>query len=327
MKKNLLFILVIFLSYSLQAQDVRFSKKETEFYTHLICDISLNAYVKNFSLPFDYWQFVKNENAGLKKYEKSKSRLKSKVLDELSNYKLQSNIIDKYCYSTSFNDKLDSLSNFLKGAIWGNENLNNNIFFIEGGINSFTNANGNFYIEDGLRKILDKEELIFVMAHEYVHFLMKHIEVGIYSGYKRKIKNEIIGGTASALALAGAGYAAAQVSPLYSDEVIEDGIQLSENISSVVNLYTELYAYRYSREQEYEADYLAFCFMKSFENIDKAISALEKIYVAEGMKDNDTDIYSDHPSLFSRIKFFYFLKQWNGEINESKGDDLYYMPY
>lgn len=94
MKKNLLFILVIFLSYSLQAQDVRFSKKETEFYTHLICDISLNAYVKNFSLPFDYWQFVKNENAGLKKYEKSKSRLKSKVLDELSNYKLQSNIID-----------------------------------------------------------------------------------------------------------------------------------------------------------------------------------------------------------------------------------------
>lgn len=60
--------------------------------------------------------------------------------------------------------------------------------------------------------------------------------------------------------------------------------------------------------------------------MDTAISAFEKIYVIEGADDDNTDNYSDHPSLLDRIKFLYFLKDWDGEIVDSNEDDLYYVP-
>lgn len=317
-----LFLIIILFPIKSIGQIEKLSEDEISYFGKMAYDININAYNGNFSNQKDFWSYVKNSNKGLRKYENSNSKLKRKTKEKIDSYMLKYDIIERNYHNSK---ELDHIFAFVKFSLFGTDKIENK-FLVSDEFNASVSVNGSFYLGKKLAEILTPEEIVFVMAHEYAHFLMKHIEIGMYSNLKTKRKNDIIAGISEAAFAAGYMYAASQVRYNNNDDFSDSYMNTIRGIDNIADGYTEMYGYRYSREQEYEADYLAFCFMKYFGNVDSAISAFEKIYVYGGAKDNETDSTSDHPSLLERIKFFYFLKDWNGEIEDSKGDDLYYVP-
>lgn len=324
MKIIILVLVILFFPVKSISQIERLSDNEISTFSKMVYDINIEAYNKHFSSQEEYWSYVQNSDKTLKKYDKSDSRLKRKVRERLSSYMLKYDIIERN-YPKDKNKGLDSIFEFVKFRLWGNDKIKNKFFACDD-FNAYVSVNGAFYLGRKLAEILTPEEIVFVMAHEYVHFLMKHIEVGMYANAKTKRRNDIVGGISEAALSAGYIYAASQVRASNNSDFADNYMEINRGIQNMVDGYTDIYGYRYSREQEYEADYFAFCFMKSFGEMDSAISAFEKIYVIEGADDDNTDDYSDHPSLLDRIKFLYFLKDWDGEIVDSNEDDLYYVP-
>lgn len=328
---NIIAVIFMFSYSELFAQNSETITRQDRIYFEEIAGEMDYIHGKHFENPSDFWNYVRSGNKSLQKYEKKKnSGLKRKTIEQISDYKMKDKIADRYRPDNPYNNEnIDSLLVYIKRRILGGDTFPNRVMLIDNDyINALTNTNGNFYIMGGLYDILSSpEELIFVLAHEYTHYILKHIEQDIYQDKKTRRRNNIIGGIAGGLAVAGTTYMASQSRYIDTELSVNVNNQIIKSTENMVDLYTLYSGYRYSREQEFEADYIAFNFMKLFGDTSFAISTLEKIYVATGMISDKTEKEDDHPSLLERIKFMKFLETWDGEHTEKeKNDDLYYIP-
>lgn len=159
-------------------------------------------------------------------------------------------------------------------------------------------------LTEGIINLLDKEELIACVAHEMAHYYLAHQLAGMYAYKKKEKRNKFwasFGAAVYAGAIAGSNmYAASQgVEPL--------DIDYGYMASSATDLFgetaekaTKMYKFRYSREQEMEADIIALAFIyKAGIDVNKIISMFKKM---QPYSDNVKDKTDTHPLISERIR-------------------------
>jgi len=124
--------------------------------------------------------------------------------------------------------------------------------------NAFALPDGRLYINTGLLSVdsLTYAGLLGVCAHEMAHFVLQHAAIRCYKEEKRLKKNKIAAGIVAGVNVAAAGYAAAQGVETDWDNVNKTTMDLEKWVFDNASKYK----YKYSREQEIEADIIAFRF-------------------------------------------------------------------
>ena len=157
---------------------------------------------------------------------------------------------------------------------------------------------------EAITNLLDKDELIACTAHELAHYYLRHQLGHMYKLKKKESSNRFWASFGTALyagVMAGANmYGASQgAEPLDVDygALISNANDLFKETSAKA---TEMYSFRYSREQELEADIIALAFLhKSGIDENKIISMLKKL---QPYSSEVRDKHDDHPLISERIK-------------------------
>lgn len=173
-------------------------------------------------------------------------------------------------------------------------------------VNAFTTPEGHIYITDSLLLVKDiyYEQLLGICAHEAAHFFLQHTLCEAYDIERELNENKIIAGIASSVNIMANAYAQANGA---ADNSSWD--TLEKNNSSLYEwAKNEAYGrfrYKYSREQEIEADIIAYRFLEWLgEGGQNYIDALKAIGTDEDKYYSDE---SDHPKISFRINFLEYL--------------------
>lgn len=166
------------------------------------------------------------------------------------------------------------------------------------------------FIKDGLTY----DMLMGFVAHEFAHGVLMHHMRAIYAEAKERRKNELLAGIAGALNGIAAGanaYFAGMTGTYYDNSVYYDNIA---NLGNIARSTTLKYSFRYSRDQEYEADLIAFRFLQNMgceEALQNGLALLGCDY------DFLYSEYSDHPTIMSRIEFLQYVQNNPSLKNEN----------
>lgn len=148
-------------------------------------------------------------------------------------------------------------------------------------LNAMTLPGGFIYMNEGLMKALNDDELAYVVAHETGHVAARHIAKKIQSNMAYQLLLDI--------AFAGMGN--------------KTGANANtQRVARGVNTVYNLIELSYSRKDEYEADRLGvkYAFKAGFEPY-AALSALEKIKKGEGPNWKVLGYFRTHPYVDERI--------------------------
>jgi hypothetical protein len=147
--------------------------------------------------------------------------------------------------------------------------------------------------------------LMGFVAHEFAHGALMHHMSRLYAVAKERRKNKLMGGISAGLntvATAIDAYTSAITGVEYDSSTYEKTI---EKIARDVKISTLQYSFQFSREQEYEADLVAFRFMQNLGNGEAFINGLRML----GTEYDDLySDYSDHPTITSRIAFLKYVE-------------------
>ena len=159
------------------------------------------------------------------------------------------------------------------------------------GINAFVGRSFNLSVLGGMVRVSgNDDELALVLAHEYSHSLMGHVQ--------KTIRNQRLGQLAGGLA--GLGVAAAAGADLNSTsagQVIDSGVNIGGKIGSL----------RFSKGMEYEADHLAiFIVHEAGYSMDKAIKYFQRAYGIQRQYNQEGNgqvvgFFQTHPSDDERL--------------------------
>lgn len=182
----------------------------------------------------------------------------------------------------------------------------------DGEYNAFSTADGYLVVSDRLFYDCENSELIGVLAHEMAHFVLQHYIVHENYKKKQKRKNTII----AALSTMGTSMVAAGIqsgggmTQKQADEMWENVKKGNDNLIDAFNIRTMLSKYKYSREQEIEADILAYRFMEFIgEDPNDYIKVLEKIRSNSFSNISEVDEkFSSHPLITHRINILKMLE-------------------
>lgn len=209
------------------------------------------------------------------------------------------------------NEITDSLS-----TLFGIKDLDKDAEFIfveKDEINANCDTNGKMRIYTGLANILSFPELIAVCAHEMSHHFLKHILASEYSFLKKQKRNQVLAEIGTGLTV-GAVAASQAYAGVYGTQ---SNINWGSYAQNVYNDYSNdayhasvNYKYRYNREDEAEADIIAFRFLQwlGYDGYE-FITMLKKI-------DNGilkTKKNFDHPVTFERIRLIGMLFKKDGK--------------
>lgn len=143
------------------------------------------------------------------------------------------------------------------------------------------------------------------VAHEFAHGALLHHIRGLYAEAKERRKNELLGGIAAGLNAVAAGanaYTAGLTGSSYDNTPYLDAI---ENIGNEIKISTLKYSFKYSREQEIEADLFAYRFL---ENLGCAEEFINGLRILGTQYDTLYSEFSDHPTINQRINFLKFVQ-------------------
>lgn len=182
----------------------------------------------------------------------------------------------------------------------------------DGCYNAFSSPDGYLVVSDKLFFDCDNSELIGVLAHEMAHFVLQHYMVHEDYKKKQKRKNTVL----AVLSTIGTSMAAAGIqsgggmTQQQADEMWQNVKEGNEALINAFDVRTILSNYKYSREQEIEADILAYRFMEFVgRNPKDYIRVLEKLkknnssYLSE-----EDEKFSSHPLIIHRINILNMLK-------------------
>ena len=217
-------------------------------------------------------------------------------------------------YRPEVAEGLQSLCDSIFSAV-GSNGIIEFCFVMDPTVNAFST-----YSSDGMAigintgvlaaKGMTYEALIGIGAHEYAHASLFHILQQCYADAKRKRRDDIIKGVSGGLA------AVSQVTETYTNAVlgIEPTIGVDEeyqkNYCNIEESYHEdlkKYHYSYSREQELEADLVAYRFLEWV-----GLGGQNYIEALKIMASNNPESYyaeedSTHPSMNERIAFLTYV--------------------
>ena len=301
--KHLIIVLVTFWATSVcvAAQNKKFDK--------LINEFDVIEYVEHLekNRPDLFWDAVWRNNENLNKLYDAITKKKSTALDA------QKDLYEAALFSADYYNNLPISSDYQFVA----DTLLNRIcikpifrdaemHIIESDeINAFACPNGKMYVTTAsiMCDSIPIEGMLGICAHETAHFLLQHSLEGAYAFRKKEKKNKIIAGVVSAVDAAANAYA--QANGAVGDESWDN---VNERIESNIIWAGDnalKYRYKYSREQEIEADIIAYRFLEYMGlGGEHYINALKTIGYENDAYYNDT---SDHPTTEFRVKLLEYL--------------------
>lgn len=168
------------------------------------------------------------------------------------------------------------------------------------------------------KKGVTYEILMGYVAHEFVHgALFHHIRV-FYAQAKERRKNELIGGLAIGLNGLAAGLEAYNSAAYGIPPSGTDYDAVVAGIAEDIKISTIKYKFKYTREQEYEADLIAYRFL---EHLGKGESFINGLRILGTSYDALYNEFSDHTTIRSRIDFLKYVQQ-HPELGNKKNAKL-----
>ncbi len=169
-----------------------------------------------------------------------------------------------------------------------------------------------------IHKGMTYEILMGYVAHEFVHGVLFHHLRSFYAEAKELRKNKLLGGIEAGVAAVG------EIANAYSSAVTGADYDTTsygrkyDQIEENVKISTLKYTFAFSREEEVEADLIAFRFMQNLGRGEEFINGLRLL---GSEYDNLYDEYSDHPAISSRIDFLKYVTQ-NPELGNTENDKI-----
>lgn len=172
-------------------------------------------------------------------------------------------------------------------------------------VNAYCCPDGRIYLTDRLlmRNSITFEGLVGICAHETTHFLLQHSLAEAYSYRKKENRNKLMAGIVSAVNVVANAYA--QANGAANEESWDNVNKMIENNVMWVGDNALKYRYKYSREQEIEADIIAYRFLEwlGIGGVNY-INALKSIGYDNDILYDDT---SDHPTTKFRAELLEYL--------------------
>ena len=147
--------------------------------------------------------------------------------------------------------------------------------------------------------------LMGFVAHEFVHGAFLHHIRGFYAEAKDRRKREIVAGIAIGLNSFSAGLEAYNAAAYGIPQSGTNYGAIMANIVTDLKVSTLKYSFKFSREQEYEADLLAYRFL---ENLRMGDCYIDGLRILGTEYDSLYSEYSDHPTITSRINFLKYVQ-------------------
>lgn len=148
--------------------------------------------------------------------------------------------------------------------------------------------------------------LMGYVAHEFAHGALLHHVRSYYAEAKERRKNELFGGIAAGLNCLAAGMEAYNAAAYGIPTSGTDYGAVISNIGTDVKISTLKYSFKYSREQEFEADLFAYRFLEHLGCGEEFINGL---CILGTQYDFMFDEYSDHPTTSTRINFLNYVAE------------------
>ena len=187
-------------------------------------------------------------------------------------------------------------------------------FIINDDLNANMDAVGQMRIYTGCMDRLSYEELLAVCAHETAHFMCQHVLSRIWKSAKKEKRNKMWADIGASLFIgtmaATSGYAGANGQDVtHFNNIIANADIIYYGAYDYANDASLNYEYRYNRDEEAEADIIAYRFMEymGYEtNI--WLSVLRKIAKDDGRTTLKADKKEDHPTPAFRIKMIEMMQ-------------------
>lgn len=263
-----------------------------------------------------FWDSVRLYSKEYRKMEKALSKRKiedtlEKSINEYNSIKqnFESNRPDRwYSYDQFTENLLDDIKQTLGINSIGVHDI---YIFLSSQTNAFSAPDGYVYLTSNLMSEFhyDKNLVIPVCAHEVAHYICKHILAQAWATARKEEENRgwaALTISLQNLILMGADiYAASQGATVRE----MDPDAYSSNNQAIINFFDNksyFYGFKYSREQELEADLIAYRYLEAIGLGGYAmIMALEML---NDPSDNQEDIATnDHPTTQYRIEFLKYI--------------------
>lgn len=316
MKKRILFMIVVLVS----AISTTFAKDHSKEYQKLLKKYDVDIVARDVIGGEDFLNFTWRQNERFYDFMSAVKKEKSSAKEtftRLGDAKLANSA---YLASLDYADGYEELKNNLLNDLCANKVAKDVKIYVvyNDNKNAFSTPEGGIYINTGLFCIdsLKYEHLLGICAHEFAHYLLQHCYVSTYDNIKREKKNKVAAAITAGVNAAAAGYAAANG----ADINWEDVNKTTQNLAVAAILDAQKHRYKYSREQEIEADILAARFLDCIEVGSKYyIEALELVSQGDIQRvEEDTD---DHPSTSFRIGLLKYMLE-HPELNSTKSKEL-----
>jgi len=319
MKKLLIVALLIVVMCPINAQkkqDVKLTRQEQKF-KKILDEYDVIDYLPYYSDEEGetFWNAIVDNNEEFQKFLKmipeSKGWKKEIFQEVYRGNKLSYN--EQIPYARSFKD-IDWMEMFFKSH-YGNINIHYSTLDY---VNASTLPLGDVFVYSGLVDILEHyEEMVAVLAHEFAHFMYQHSMQWAYSCEKQKRKNKTIATITAVVSAAADMYAtmnganttgSSEANSKYYDSIFESAKNKSLK-----------YQFRYSKDQELQADIIAYRFLDwmgmGHENM---IVVLEKLRKQNPMADYEDEEKADHPLLKNRIALLKFIEKYDSMKQNQK---------
>ena len=253
-----------------------------------------------------FWKYINDNN---KDFQSLINRINTKGGSAKKAKETLSSLLsqNEYYYKsiTKYNAHIDSFKYIILGDLPVAHTASINYLDYDE-INAFCTPKMNVYIYDGLLKALPQDSKIgmpcfyAVLAHELAHGMFQHSLVAMYKRFKKEKSNELFASIATGMAVFNDSYSKARG----TENMVGDVSEYSAMVHAWADKETLLYQFKYSREQEYQADIIAFRLLDWL-----GIGGENVLYMLKSiqMPFEYSDEYNDHPTIQERIGLLEYL--------------------
>lgn len=291
-----------------------YAKDHTKEYIKLITKLDVDSTAIHATSAEEFWNCVVRNNVALNTFMDALEQEKSSAMK--ANMEVNKSIHLSKPYFANLDvvaDNSDSLLMSMMGdaelrKIYSDIKLH---IVREEDANAGCTPDGRIYFNTGLFwKDIEYSHMMGYLAHEFAHFLLQHSKVRCYKAMKKSKTNKIIVGVSTAIQAGATIFSAA-------NGVETDMESFNENVTKMfeeAELQAHRYRFKYNREQELEADIVAYRFLECMGyGGEKYVEALEHLQSPYEYVDD----YSTHPLISFRIGLLKYMAA-HPEIGKSR---------
>ena len=315
----------ILTSNSFYVNDIKIKAKHKSSFEKYLRKYDIQ-YPDSLEKSYDFWEYIINNNKNIvdlkqRAQEKRISKPLQNAFDQIANGRADlTSVLSEYTIY-----KQGDLETDLSQHLFSGRNYWEEIRIYRSSIrNAFATPYGQIYISSSLVQLYDCNPLLLaICAHEATHYLCYHSLVHIWEYEKRKRNNEILSavtiGLNAALQISASIYAASsgvQYSSSQRNTMNNNLINLSYMIDYAFEKNSYYFQFKYSREQELEADLIAYRYCEIM-----GIGGYAYILALELLGDDfgslKAEKQSDHPTIAYRVAFLKYIYE---KERTSKGE-------